>query len=195
MFRLDAYLIKHSLEGPDDACGDTGVIKTDDDSGFVALIDVLGHGKEANLVAQMAEAFVAENHRQDLVELTQGLHRHLKGTRGAVAAMCRLQSKDRQLSYVGVGNINTRIYGGGAHKFVPRDGVLGFRIPTPKEQRASFFMGDTLVLTSDGVREHFDPLDYPGLLTGTAADIAEKIIGQLGKGTDDSSCLVLRCLK
>ncbi|KIX12663.1 SpoIIE family protein phosphatase [Dethiosulfatarculus sandiegensis] len=192
MPQLDAHLEKYSLEGPDDACGDTGVIKLGGKTAFVALIDVLGHGNKAHQVALMAEEFLAENYKSNLVDLTWRLHKHLKGTRGAVAAMCRVNLQNRQLSYVGVGNINTRIYGGGAYKFVPRGGILGFRSPTPKELKVDFHVGDTLVLTSDGVRENFDLLDYPGLLTGSAGDIAKKIIHHLGKGTDDACCLVLR---
>lgn len=193
--RMDARLAKRSLEGPEDACGDGGVIIRTEDYIFAALLDVLGHGVEAHQVALRAEAFLTDNAAQPPADLITDLHNHLKGSRGAVAALCRVDLTDREACYSGMGNINTRIYGPGAQKFLPQEGIIGYRISTPREKRFRLEPGGVLVMSSDGVKEHFDPADYPGLLSGSAEEISVNILDQLNKGTDDASCLVLRCEK
>lgn len=189
---IDCCLLKRPFTRLEDECGDTGIAKTYGDECFVALVDVLGHGKEAHDVAKLAEEYLLENHRNGLVDLVNGLHSHLKGTRGAVAALCRLHLTNGGMDYVGIGNITTRIYGKESFSFVPRDGVVGYSMAAPKEQRVTIYPGDILILSSDGLREHFALEDYPGLLTGTAKRIAASLIDRLGKGDDDASCIVLR---
>ncbi len=192
MKTIDTHLIKRSLTGPEDECGDTGVIGMNGDTCFLALVDVLGHGKEAHDVAVVAERFLEENRKLDLVDLMKGLHAHLNGTRGAVAGLCSLNLKNGEMEFVGVGNITVRLYGTSPVSFVSRDGVIGYNMTAPKKQRAQAHAGDILVLTSDGVKERFDPVFYPDLLKGSAKTVATNIMEQLGKGTDDASCIVLR---
>jgi hypothetical protein len=98
------------------------------------------------------------------------------------------------LMYVGVGNIAVKILGPRAFSFVPRDGVIGYVMPTPREQHRKLYAGDTLVMYSDGIKEHFDPLDCSGLLNGTAESIAGGLLQQFGKKDDDASCIALRYL-
>ena len=88
---IEVSLVKRSLEGPEEACGDGGVIVRTEDDCFVALIDVLGHGVEAHRVALQAEEFLANNAARELGDLITDLHAHLKGSRGAVVALCRLK--------------------------------------------------------------------------------------------------------
>ena len=89
MPEVDAYLVKSSLMGSDDECGDAGVIKESEGAKFLALIDALGHGRPAHEAAIIAVDYLERNHRKPLTEMMQGLHARLKGTRGAVAAFCR----------------------------------------------------------------------------------------------------------
>ena len=192
MPQIDCHLEKSPMTGWENECGDTGVIKVYDNSCFFALIDVLGHGKDAHQVAILAENYLLDNHRRDLVDMMKGLHLHLKGTRGAVAALCRLSLADGKMQCVGIGNITTRLYGTAPGSLVPRDGVIGYTMPTPKVQHAKLYPGDVIILSSDGVKEHFDPVFYPDLLKGSARKIASCLIELLGKKNDDASCIVLR---
>lgn len=193
MLIIDTHLLKRSLTGPEDECGDTGVIHLSDGHCFLALMDVLGHGKEAHEVAVVGEGYLKTHYEEDLVELMNGLHDCLTGTRGAVAALCRIDRMNGEMEFVGVGNITARLYGPSPLSFVSRDGVIGYRLPTPKKQRAKVYPGDILMLSSDGIKEHFDPVFFPDLFKGSARDVAEKVMDQLGKGSDDASCMVLRC--
>lgn len=189
---VDYYFLKRSLEGPADACGDGGVVLEKDGFLFWALVDVLGHGREAHKVALRAEAFLLENFSLELVDIMKGLHEHLRGDRGAVAAMGRLETETGKLSYTGMGNINTKLHGANRHHFTPRDGIIGYNISTPVQYEVIMAPGNLLVATSDGVREHFIPEDYPDLFKGSAGQVAARIMSNLSKGEDDASCIVVR---
>jgi len=194
MARTDCHLLLRSLTGPDDECGDTGFIRCGEAECFIALVDVLGHGPEAHAVAVEAEAFLAGNSGEPLVELMQGLHRHLRGSRGAVASLCRLDLAAGNLCFTGIGNITCRIFGAQNQRLVSRDGIVGYMMSQPAQQELQLAPRDVVMLYSDGVREHFEAHDLPGLLTGSAREIVERVMGSFAKGDDDASCLVMRYL-
>ncbi|MBI5589717.1 MAG: SpoIIE family protein phosphatase [Deltaproteobacteria bacterium] len=192
MGSVDYHLVLRALLGAPTECGDTGIIRTYDSQCFLGLVDALGHGKEAYRIACLAHDYLERNFHDDLVMMMKGLHEHLKGTRGIVAALCRMDINTGELLYVGVGNICVKIMGPRAFTFVPRDGIIGYVIPTPCEQHRRLYSGDTLVMYSDGIREHFDPLDCAGLFSGSAQSIASGLLRQFGKKDDDASCIALR---
>ncbi len=192
MTDIDLHIVQQALTGFDDECGDLGFSKNDGNTCFVALVDALGHGKTAFEVAIMARDYLETCHGREPSEVIKGIHDHLKGTRGAVAAVCRLNLDTGCLTYSGMGNITLRILGSRQERLVTREGILGYMIPTPRQKETQLFPGDTFLMSSDGIREHFDPDEIPELFTGSAKDIAEGMIRQLGKKNDDASCIVLR---
>jgi serine phosphatase RsbU (regulator of sigma subunit) len=194
MSRVDCYLVKRALTLREADCGDTGVIKEFDGQCFLALVDVLGHGSEAHDVALIAQKYLEQNYYEELVDLMQGLHACLRGTRGAVAALCRLDTETGELIYVGIGNITVRVLGHRNARFVLGDGIVGYMMTTPRVQNLKLFAGDVLVMYSDGIKEHFELSEYPGILTGTAKSIAFGLLDQFGKKNDDASCIALRYL-
>jgi negative regulator of sigma-B (phosphoserine phosphatase) len=194
MSKVDYYLVKRALTQRETECGDTGVIKEFDGQCFLALVDVLGHGSEAYTVALGAQKWLEQNYRQELIDVMDGLHAWLRGTRGAVAALCRLDVNTGKLIYVGIGNITVRVFGPRNSRFVSRDGIVGYRMSTLKEQTLKLFAGDVLVMHSDGIKEHFELSKSPGILTGTAKSIAVGLLNQFGKRNDDASCIALRYL-
>jgi len=193
MSDYDYCLIKKSLTGPDNECGDSGIFKNIETGCFLAHIDALGHGKKAFDVAELAVNYLEENFNLDLMELMNGLHAHLKGSRGVVAAFCRLDYVNKRIEHIGIGNISVRIYGQKHLSIISRDGVIGYSSISPKIQRVEMYRGDILVLTSDGIKEHFRMEEYPGLLYGSSQKIAKSFVSNLGKENDDVSCSVLRC--
>ncbi|GAH05596.1 unnamed protein product, partial [marine sediment metagenome] len=117
-----------------------------------------------------------------------------EGTRGAVAALCRLDTETGELIYVGIGNITVRVIGPRTSRFVSRGGIVGYMMTTPREQTLKLFAGDVLVMYSDGIKEHFELSEYPRILTGNAKSIAVGLLNQFGKKNDDASCIALRYL-
>jgi len=192
----ECHLVKRALSGEPGECGDTGLIAQDDAACFIALVDVLGHGPEAATVAAVAEAFLAENRREPVAELMQGLHERLKGSRGAVAFLGRLDLANGDFRFAGIGNISAKVFGrDDPRRLASKDGVVGYMMSTPREQSLRLLPRDIVLLCSDGVRDHFDILEHPGLLHGSAETVAGNVLSQFLKGDDDASCLVMRVLK
>jgi phosphoserine phosphatase RsbX len=189
--RLDTALRKDALTGIDNECGDTGLLLEDKNRLFLALIDALGHGKEAYDTAMKAEEYLRENQSENLKDLLLNLHKHMLNSRGLVIAVCWIYPGKERIRYAGIGNISTKIFGHKKISFVPRDGVVGFNMPTPREQEADFAPGDLLILNSDGLNEHFSPLRNPELQLGTAADTAAFLFSNFRRD-DDASCIVVR---
>lgn len=183
-------LLKSSSE-----CGDTGRIIEYDHYCFLALIDVLGHGAEARDVAILAEEYLNLNYRKDIMEIMNGLHECLLGSRGAVAALCSLDLETGELKHIAIGNITTRIFGGKSVRIISRDGIVGYGTINPVVQVFSLNAGDTLLLHSDGIKEHFDELDCIGLFKEKAEFITGKILEKYGKNNDDACCIALKYLK
>jgi hypothetical protein len=74
---------------------------------------------------------------------------------------------------------------------ISRGGIVGYQIPTLRETEISVDRGDTLILSTDGIsggfREHLTLSDPP-------QQIADRILEQHGKTTDDALVLVARYL-
>lgn len=192
MTEIDVHIETSPLTGVANECGDLGFVRTGPDTCFLALVDALGHGETAHAIALAAAECLETHHDREPAEVISRLHDHLRGTRGAVAAVCRLDIGSGTMAYSGMGNISLKIIGSRPERLVTRDGVLGYMIPTPRQGEARLYPGDLLVMSSDGIREHFDPDTVPDLFTGTSAEIAAKMIQYLGKQTDDAGCIVLR---
>lgn len=189
---IDFHLEKKALGGEPDECGDTGLIKIYDNFCFLALVDVLGHGKLAARVALLSKDYLDHNYTKPLIDIINGMHEFLRGTRGAVAAVCRLDLTTGILRYSGMGNIHMRLFGANQESLVTKDGVIGYIMPSPVQNQTRLVSGDILVMASDGIKEHFDPSAYPEITTGRARDICNNFITHLEKGTDDVSCIALR---
>ncbi len=194
MSKVDYYLVKRALTLRETDCGDTGIIQEFNGQCFLALVDVLGHGSEAHAVALNAQKYLEQNYRQELIDVLDGLHACLRGTRGAVAALCRLNTENGELIYVGIGNITVRVLGPRNSRLVSGNGIVGYMMSTLKEQTLKLFAGDVLVMYSDGIKEHFEPSECRGILMGNAKSIAVGLLNQFGKKNDDASCIALRYL-
>ena len=93
----------------------------------------------------------------------------------------------------GIGNITCRIFRGlDSERLLSREGILGYMVSSPREHSYRLDNSDLLLMHSDGVREHFELFEYPGILKGNAAAVAERIVEILGKNNDDASCLAVR---
>jgi len=194
MESIDLGMCYQAMLGPESECGDIAVMKQYDNQCFIALIDVLGHGSVARKIALSAQDYLEENYKSMLIELMNGLHQHLKGTRGAVVAMCHLDILTGELTYVGMGNITVRIFSVKPTRLTPKDGIVGYKMTNPRIINIKLHPKDIILMYSDGIKEHFDIFECAGLLKEDAQDIAIGILTQFGKKNDDESCVVLKYL-
>ncbi len=178
----------------ENVCGDITYVKQSGDNFFFAVVDVAGHGSEAANLADQCFQFFKSHDEAPLLEMMNKLHETFHGTRGFAVSLCRLNCISGLLEFVGTGNITTRIFGPNQRRLIPRDGVVGYRMPRPKLTTLQLSPGDNVVLHSDGVREHFEPDDYPRMSEDTVEIVTKNIIEYFGKEKDDASCVVVRLL-
>ena len=89
-------------------CGDAFVIKQHSMQTIIGIADGLGHGP---LAAEASTAFcdyVAANPQEELCDIIHASHALLRTTRGAAAAVIRIDMQDNTLKFVGIGNVELR---------------------------------------------------------------------------------------
>ncbi len=172
--------------------GDTVVIEHRDDILFLAIIDALGHGPEANAVANRAERFLRNGWSSNILNTLHRLHSELKGTIGAAAGLCVVDRFARELRYTGVGNTVLRIFDSRTTRLISTDGIIGIRFRTPAVQAAPLNESGIMLFYTDGVSDRFDVEQYPQIHYHSASAIAHKIVASFGKPYDDATCLAMR---
>jgi hypothetical protein len=174
--------------------GDTVVIEHRDDVLFLAMVDALGHGPQANTVANQAERFLRNHWCSDVLDTMHRLHSELKGTIGAGAGLCVVDKITREVRYTGVGNTVLRTFGSRktATRLISTDGIIGSRFRTPAVQAALLNESGIILLYTDGVSDHFDVEQYPQIYYHSASAIAHRIVDSFGKPYDDATCMAMR---
>ena len=175
--------------------GDAVVIRPLEHGLFAAIVDVLGHGPEAHELTHVIDAFLDRHATADVSSLMARLHQRLKGTRGAAAGLCAINSAVGSIDYVGIGNTSIRRFGASETRLVSYDGVLGQNMRTPLLQSLQLESGDMLVLYTDGVSDRFTTEEYRGLLHHEPEDAVRIILDRFGKDHDDSACIAIRYAK
>jgi serine phosphatase RsbU (regulator of sigma subunit) len=175
--------------------GDTVVLEHRDDILFLAIVDGLGHGPQANTVANRAEEFLRNSWSRDVLKTMHRLHSVLKGTVGAAAGLCAVDRSNMKVRYAGVGNTVLRTFGSRATRLISADGILGSRFRTPAVQSAPLNATSIVLLYTDGVSDRFDVEQYPQILTQRASVIARRIVARFGKPYDDATCMAMRVVQ
>lgn len=159
------------------------------------LGDGLGHGEHAHEAVNKAIAsFKALEKEPDPTEILKKMHEDVKKTRGLVASVVIINTKDKTIRTCGIGNITTGIYNGIILKNnMPYNGIVGLNIPrTINSSEMILEKYQTLVLYSDGIKTRWDLSQYTGLLKHSPVVIAAMIYKENARKTDDMSVLVAR---
>ncbi len=172
--------------------GDIAVIGEKDHLFFAAIVDVLGHGREAHELAVEIERFLVDHWDGSVVGLMDRLHTHLAGSRGAGAGLCLVDRCSGLLRYAGIGNTVIRRFGCSEVRLLSRSGIIGGSRRTPREEQMTLAPGDVVLLYTDGVKDRFRLQDYPQLLRDRAELIARTVVQRFGKDHDDASCIAFR---
>lgn len=174
--------------------GDAAVLRQSDLGLLFGIIDVSGHGSEAYFLAKWLTQAITDDSSSSPEDLLRVLHRLAKGTRGAAVGLAFLDCASHRLTYAGIGNVHIRVLGAHPWRGVSRDGIVGERMPGILQQSVRVSTGDVIVVASDGVSEssRSTVLVRGSMLPASA--IADTVILEAGKATDDASCVVVRCL-
>jgi anti-sigma regulatory factor (Ser/Thr protein kinase) len=173
-----------------DINGDGYYIKTFENRQIVAIIDGLGHGEGASLATAAAVASIEVNSGAGVEAIIRAAHEALRPTRGAVMGLAAIDYPSRTIEYSGIGNTDFRVLGGGKPlRFISLNGTLGSRLDRVKVFKEELPRASTIVLSTDGISDRWDPESYPGLLGLDPQLLCAVILRDYGRANDDATIL------
>lgn len=173
-------------------CGDAWAEKSTKAGQQLLLVDGLGHGIRA---AAAADAAIQIFSQKELAatEMIRSLHLALKNTVGAVAGLVELTPRGQTLSFIGIGNIEGKIFNGEEKQgLLSHNGTVGHALETVRQWPYSWGQNSLLILHSDGLSNRWDLGSYPGLSTRHPSVIAGVLYRDFRRERDDASVIVLR---
>lgn len=172
--------------------GDLVIIANADSQTLIVIIDVSGHGDRAHASAKLIESIVETNSGQDPKALMAQLHTRLQGTPGAAIGILKIDKHSNRFSYLAVGNTGASRVEGKKWRGISKDGVLGQRLPTLREQTALLEPGDVIFLWTDGLPETTTPQFLQRHIDEAAQPLARRIVTEMGRNHDDAGCAILK---
>ena len=177
--------------------GDLHLVKPLAGGVLLAVVDGLGHGAEAATAARRAVTTLDEHASESVLALLERCHWALKDSRGVVMSLAFADRRQNALTWAGVGNVECMLFHATAAtpanptraSLVTRGGIVGSELPQIRAQVLPLAAGDVVIFATDGIREGFsDGLQFEA----PPQQLAEHILSQHGKGTDDALVLVAR---
>jgi serine/threonine protein phosphatase PrpC len=184
--------------------GDQYVVQPFENGVLTAVIDGLGHGDRAAVVAKSAMNIIKTHAHEPVVALMKRCHENLRGSRGAVISMASFNVVNQTMTWLGIGNVNGVLLhvnsaAAPAHKsLLLRGGVVGYRMPTLRDNVLPVKRGDLLFFVTDGIRSGFikeqiqDPFSRTLDKNDSPQKLADFILARYSRGTDDTLVLVAR---
>ena len=175
--------------------GDLHIVAPFNGGTLVAVVDGIGHGAEAAKVARIAGKVLKSCPNKPLGALIKSCHEELHGTRGVVMSVAAFNHAEKVMTWAGVGNVQGNLISMDAmsqpRTLLLSGGTLGQQLGAVYPTTLTVKPGDTLIFTSDGIREDF----YQGLnLKQPPQQLANDILARSVRGTDDAVVLVGRYL-
>lgn len=175
--------------------GDLHVVAPFEGGVLAAVIDGLGHGREAAIAARCAARVLSAAPGQSIHELVEKCHKALRNSRGAVMTIARFDALNDRLTWTAIGNVEAVLYrtaeGVLREAIVPRAGVVGYQLPKLRETALSLARNDMLILATDGVSQELF-LNPPSQLS--TPDNIGSLLDRYARDSDDALILVIRYL-
>jgi len=169
-------------------CGDAQVVIENENTLLVAVVDGLGHGPGAAEASEAFVDFVRGNAHKPLETLMFEGGSHIASTRGAAAAIVRLDFANRLLSFCGVGNVHFHSLSSAPLHPVCVPGIVGHRVRKIIPYEFELPDEGTFVLCSDGISSRIHLEEYPG---HGPQELANALLEQHGKSHDDATCVAV----
>lgn len=178
--------------------GDRHLVQPYSNGLLMAVVDGLGHGEQAAVAADLAVTTLIKHAHESVTALLKRCHDALRETRGVVMSLASFNELDRVLTWIGIGNVEGLVLRaeGSPHSrheyLLLRGGVVGDQLQSLSASTMPLMQGDTLVFTTDGIRGGFAKdlsANYP------PQEMADRILAEYSKGSDDALVFVARFLK
>lgn len=189
---VDWAVAARTLDG-ESVSGDLHVVASFPHGALAAVVDGLGHGPEAAEASEMAAAVLTREAGAPVTALIAACHAELRKTRGVVMSLAWFDSLADTVSWVGVGDVEAVLLHadparGRKDSILLRGGVVGYQLPPLRQTTRAVSPGDVLILATDGVDRAFAET----VNDREPQEIADDILANYGKATDDALVLVVR---
>lgn len=156
------------------------------------MVDGLGHGEHAETAARAAVDYVAAHLSERLPNLFAGCASAISHTRGVAMGIAVIDEDAGTMSYGGIGNTRVMIVGENTTRLSSNYGIVGggYRALTP--ETVPLVPDDLVILFTDGLPETVDTSGYDDGVLGDTQRLAERILQDWGRESDDAAVLVFR---
>ena len=171
--------------------GDNYFLKRFSDKILFAVVDGVGHGKEAYDASMVVVSYLQENYNKSIEDIINDLHVKLRKMRGVSMSIALIDESKNILSFIGIGNIITKVYSSVEEiKPVNSNGILGVAVRHFKVSNYRWNQKNVIIMASDGISSKFDFKENPLLINEHPIMIAFTILKNFGKTIDDATVLV-----
>jgi hypothetical protein len=168
------------------------------DQVLLALVDGVGHGPEAAAVAADVLRCIERNLDLELRSLAVECHRAVLYSRGAALGLLRIDRRQGEARYLGVGNVQAHvgIAAAGATAVthpINNQGIVGYNLPSNLiPYTCAYRPDDTLIAVhSDGIDDRLDLREIDLTSGASAESIAKSAAERLSNPTDDATLIVV----
>lgn len=192
-FPVEIGVVSEPISG-EDVCGDGWGMYPLKDTITLMVVDGLGHGVLAAEAAREAEMVLAKSNDDSVSNILEAIHDALKKTRGAAAAVARIDKRAQLIRFAGLGNISASLMspGGSSRGLVSHNGTLGQNMHRLQEFTLPWNEDSILVMHSDGLASRWDLERYPGIWNKHPSVIAALLHRDFNRGRDDVTVLVAK---
>lgn len=191
---LDPGFAGRMLQGQRES-GDVSLVLPTANGALAAAVDGVGHGDEAAKAARRVMEILQRNREEHVISLMELCHRLLRGTRGAVMSLATFDERKSMMTWIGVGNVEGVLLSANAalpsETLLLRGGVVGSQLPALQAAVLPVSPRDLLILATDGIRSGFEDCV---VRADSPERIADCVMRQYGRATDDATVLVARYL-
>ena len=176
-------------------CGDAWSIAEQDGKLSILVVDGLGHGPLAASAADEATGAFYQGPFAPLEELLQRADVRMRGTRGGAVAAAHIDSAERTLRYLGIGNISGSLRvadGERGRGLISHNGTVGAQVRQTKVFDHEITPRGLLIMHSDGLQTRWSLETYRGLAQRHPGVIAGVLYRDFTRGRDDVTVAVVR---
>jgi anti-sigma regulatory factor (Ser/Thr protein kinase) len=183
-------VISTAIEG-ETLSGDSWCVSDDGKAFLVA--DGLGHGLLASDASKAAVAAFRKHQTEEPRQIMEVMHAGLRSTRGAAAAVVRINREKKVLDFAGLGNISCAVINRDrSQSMVSHNGTLGHQMRRVQQFQYSYRPSDLLLMHSDGLSTNPKERYPPALFAQPTFAVAPFIYSEQLRGRDDATILVNR---
>jgi phosphoserine phosphatase RsbX len=186
------HAVAARAHGGAEVSGDLHMVRPLDHGVLLAVVDGLGHGRDAETAARLAISTLQSEPVRTIAGLVERCHSVLSRSRGAVMSLAVLDARVRTMTWLAVGNVEGVLIRAGAPKresILMRGGIVGHRLPPLRSTTVALSPGDLLVFATDGIREGFAEELRPET---PLQEIADRVLARHGRANDDALVLAGR---